>query len=1424
MIRHKKQFKRIVIAVSLAVLLTLALAATLLFFGAESYLKKQLPQWVSQGSDQLYRLSIDAVEIKFVPLSIYFSGVTLATDEEIAKKTEQDSPDKILYDFRSPKIQVNSIQLLSLLNKQVFHCKSLDVYQPELKLSGAEIFENDTTETYEKILVEMQPLFKNRIRKVAIDEINFVDANYQIYSPATAAPVSNANKVTVTIKKFETDSLLIFNPSRFFDSEDILMKLKGSRTNMADSLHVLTIDTLEYSLKTSDIFARGFHLFPIVENTKKNRYDVTVPRLHLKSKSLARFSVEGSMDVQLLIFENPQIKFYQKEHPDKLDIETLNEFDLYSLVENQFTDIEIDTFMLENANLEIYRQPDTVNFQQHFQSINISLFGFALDSTSSKNTDKLFHADELEMLVHGYYLRLEDNHHEFSADSMFVSTLSNTVGTENIRISPLKGRKKRRTTVNIQCKALQVENVDLKTLFHKRILPTRKIQITEPKVHLQYHTEIERVKEQMETGLLFELVSAYLKGVYAEVVEIETGALNIQNLLEKEEIGYFQTDFNFLLSGFALDDESMKRTNKFFYATNFDLKFTDYQMKLVDNLHKIDVERVSILSLDRKLQINNLRLTPTVADADKEMMKQFNRSELYNIFVPKITMQGINLRDAFFYNKLNMADFQIIRPEIYFENFGQLREEKEKTEKGEIYDLVFSYISDFNIKKMTVPNGKFTWVNHTKKGKTISFDNVFSATLQNFRLNEAELNKHRLLFSDQFSVSVENPVFALSDSVHVLRAAQIDLSTATSSVTIRNAYLSPENKSANFNLLPTTFQATIPLLHISKIDFQKAWFSKELMVGKLELNTSKFKVFSKKGQAKPLDLSKFKLPMPVFLSSLHIGEMSLLNAQVNTYSVNGKEQEEGSNFTIDLTLPTVSIKNNPENHADISTKNVRAKITNFSTRLGKNHKMEFEQLDFDRSKQSISISHVEVLSFAQNKLYNSFKISVPDVQFTGFELNQALEENRYLFNSITFDEPDIFIDIDLIKNAKTEFTKNLDIYPFIETYVDQVKVAHLQINKAQLHFNWLEKLAVDRQFNIHFKDINIAENRIPEQLFHAKEFEISTEGLSTKSKDGQYEFSAGSLVYNSRKHNALLEKIQITPLLGREAFQQKNRFQTDYLNGKAQFVELQGIDENLWLEQKILSANALVIGAGNLDIFRNKRLPFNENQRPPWPQDLLKEIDPSFAFDSVILKPTTIIYSELLEEHDKAGWISFEDLQLKTGQLTNIEERIAKNPHLKIDASTKLMGESLLSVEINFDLSAKNKAHTVVGNLQPLALNSFNPIIENSAPLSVETGSLNRFDFDFSANEKHAVGELYFGYDNLKIAVMDFGGEEARRMWLATLWANTMVVNSKNPKGDKLSPERIEYERDEQRSILNYWWKSIFTAAKQSIGIKADKE
>ena len=210
---------------------------------------------------------------------------------------------------------------------------------------------------------------------------------------------------------------------------------------------------------------------------------------------------------------------------------------------------------------------------------------------------------------------------------------------------------------------------------------------------------------------------------------MKTGRLKLNTTQNSNLQGYFETGFNFELWGFELDSASIKKTSKFFYATDFDLRFSNYEMKLIDNLHKIQADSVAILSTDRKLEITNLQLQPTVQTITQAEMAKFGRSELYKITVPKITLQGIQLRDAFFHNKLTMNSFRIVKPEIYFENFGAINQNKKNREFEEFYQLIFNYINDFNIKSITIPNGKFTWVNHTRKGKTITFDNEFSATL-----------------------------------------------------------------------------------------------------------------------------------------------------------------------------------------------------------------------------------------------------------------------------------------------------------------------------------------------------------------------------------------------------------------------------------------------------------------------------------------------------------------------------------------------------------------------------------------------------------------------------------------------------------------------------------------------------------------------
>ncbi|MFW5822871.1 MAG: hypothetical protein ACOCU7_05740, partial [Tangfeifania sp.] len=1139
---------------------------------APDYLKKEASEFVSEKSDGLYQLSIEKIGWEIFPFAFTLRGLELIPEEKKLKKIQGENPAQTHYSLTAESVRMEKINFNALWKNQTFHCRKISVSKPVLELSGEELFRNDSIDMADQVVAEIRPLFQTHLQQLKIDRIEFYDANFGFYGAAgRTLQQSQAEQVMLEVHGFRTDSAMVFSETRFFETDDVLVKMNNFRNNMGDSLHVTTIDTLEYSLKSTDIRATGFRLFPLYRIPEKNLFEVNVPEVYVKSKSITHFALDDSIKISYLEFDNPEIRFFHKENPNRFNLEQLNDFDLYTLVQNQFTKMEIDSFTLKSAHLEIFRQPDTVNYQQQFRSIDIILDGFSLDSTSARNREKLFHADDMEMRVGGYKLRLEDNQHDFSADSLFVSTFTNRLGIQQIKLVPSVLQEfNSRTELNIECREVNIEDVDLKRLYYTRRLPTSKIEIIEPDVHLQYHLERQKKERQKEAGLLFEMVSDYLLGIYSNLVYIENGKLNIQNHQNQELQGYFETGFTFSLTDFTLDSASVQRTDKYFYATNFNLDFWDYNMRLVDNLHKLEMEKVRVSSLAQQVQVENLQLQPVQSNVTMTTMHQYNRSELYNITVPKINLNGIDLNNAFFNKQLKINRFEIVNPDIYFENFGSLRAGKQKIDLNEFYDLIFNYVEDFDIKRFSIPNGQITWVNHTRRGRTTSFDNEFSASLFNFRLNKNELNKQRLFFSDDFDISIKDQQFELSDSVHVLKAGEIRLSSVNSTVGMKNGLLYPLITSEKYGGLPTTFQVSIPELKISNFDFREAYYSKNPKIETLEISSPKFQVYNQPGKAKSLDLSKYRFPLPNFIQSLRLDAFKINNAEVITYATAGTDHRAKASFGFNLTMPRVKITNE-ENQAQISSSNIFLDLTDFKAPLDEIHSLAAGQLKFNREQKSITIENLKVEPFSTSRNNNNFTIHAPEISFSDFDLDDALNKDRFNFEAINIENPSVEIHINKKTGQDTiEFLQTLDLYPFVEPYLDQIKVNRLTLNNAGVNFNWLQKELFDNKINLGFKNILIAENQPPANFLNSEEFKISTTGLKTQSKDGLYEFSADSLLYNSARHQVLLTNIAINPLVEKEAFPVMKGFQTDVVNGRIDFAEMHGIDEKRWLKENVI--------------------------------------------------------------------------------------------------------------------------------------------------------------------------------------------------------------------------------------------------------------
>ena len=1409
-------------------LLIFILALVFVYFKTENYINKNLTQLIAEKSGGLYTFKFDDFSMNFKNLSLTFTQVSLEFDEEKSIEILNNSPEKIFFRFNSDEVNARNIQLFSLIRKKHLFFDELLVKTPEIEVVGINGIERNSSETFSRFFKELRPLFKKYIKKITINQIDFTNANYKIFGNiGDSLQVSNANQISLIVKKLSTDSAAVFNESNFFNSENVLIQMNRLKYNLSDSLHEISIDTLEYSLFAADIFARGFRLQHKKKNTTRNLYTVYVPEFYMKSKNVTRFEINDTLRIQYLDFRQPQIQFYQKIREKQISIEEISNFNLYRLIENQFRLILVDTFILENARLTIFNQPNETDYQQRFENLNVVLNGFELDSASSKNTSKLLHSNDLEMNVANYHLVLEDNLHDFRADFMHFSTSKNVLEIKNLSVNPANpDNEESRTIAKVQCDGINIRDVNLTTLYHTRRLPTTKIEIKKPKVNIEYHHEILRNKNQGESGLLFELVSAYLRGVYAEVVFIHNGELNISNLQNKREIGYFETGFNFNLSEFSLDSTSIKQTDRFFYASHFDLAFSDYQMKLIDDLHKLSVDSISVKSFDRRAEIVNLHLQPIFNDADEETMKKFNRSELYNVFLPKITMWGVDLRRAFFYKQLNIHTFQISNPKIYFENFGTVRKNRDAREFSELYDLIFNYLSDFNIRNIIIPNGNFNWINHTKNEKTTTFDNDFSATLENFRLNKNELNKKRLLFSDNFDLSVKDQTFLLSDSVHILRAGEIYLSTKNSKISINSGLLYPVITTPKFKNLNTTFQVSIPSLDITDFDFRDAFYSRKINLRSLDINNPQFKVYTKSEGGKTLDLQKYTLPFPAFMNALYFRQFRINNGEFITYKTTGIHANAQSSFKADLIIPNIAVTKNPENKANITSDNMLGQISNFITPLENSHTLKIKTLKFNRSKKNLLIEGFEVNPLSKNSLDNNFLLRAPLIKLDGFNYYDALKNNDLKFTTVEIDDPQISIEVnDSVNGGKIEQAKSLDLFPFIEPYVNSLQVNKLRLLNTDLKVNWLKKQLINKKINFTFNEVDISENNPANNLLNSKEFEISVTDLHQKSKNNLYDFRVDSLIYNSKKHNIRLKNISVNPLLNLEDFSGLNGFQTDVVWSETRFIEINEVNENMWLKHNRLEAGHLKIGPTQTHIFRNKRYPFNHAQRPPWPQDLIKNIKQNFVFTSFSLLPSEIIYSELGEISDERSYLKFKMLEASGSKITNIQAEIEKNPLLSVKASSVLFNGVLLNANFRFDMASKNYVHEIEGSLGKMDLTQINPILEKSAPVKIVSGNLNRFDFSLKCNSKTAFGELYFGYDNLEIALLEFQANKAKVSKFASFWANKMVLNSKNPKKeDEFFPASINFQRDVERSILHFWWKTILTGARQTVGIENEDQ
>ena len=1417
------------LSITLSSLILLAfLAFGLLYFEAQTYLNKNLSEFVSKKSKGKYELTFENLVINFKQWGFEINQVSFHPSDSITKSLDQTNLKKQFYSFASPKISFKDIKLVRLIFQKKLKIGQIQITQPELNIHGKQTGPENQKNNISSILQELKPLVTKKFKSIQIDKIELVDASFDFYNLlGDTRKLSNAENITIGILNFYTDSLLLPDPKRLFNADDIYLRMHNYQNKLGDSIHTLSAEAVTYSLKKSQIEATNIELKPSNQLVSaRNKYQITIPKAIIKSSHIHEFYQNKAIPIDSMVLTDAKIKYWPGQRMAGTPIRKMVDYDLYQLIDDEFSSVSIAHFKLKNAQLMLYKTQSDQAGQQELKNITLNLEDFLLDSITSQDTSRIFYSKNIDFSASEYELTLGDNIHRVKAQNLELSTREKSVLVKNIQIYPLQNGNRPTGPNNLieaTCDSIRLDLFNFKKAYHQKRFVFQRINLFNPEVKLTQNEQSKEKTGPQKPSFIYNLVSNYIQGIYSNQVTVQKGKFQIVNKTGVLQKGNIESNLKLQLTGFAMDEISVQRTDRLFYADQIELNLSNYQMQLVDQLHKLTIDNLAISTRKQQLKLQNLHLFPVSLENMEALLKQYGRSELYEFTIPELSLLNADFHNAFFNKKLTVDTLYIKTPQIYYENFALLKLAKPDADFEDLFELLSNYLDEIQIAKVEIPDGTIRLINHSKKDKTISLNNHFSLKLENTLINKEQFGQKKLLFSEFIDFSVRDHLIHLPDNVHVIKAYEAGFSTRRKEIYVLNARIYPETTSKDFSSINWNIQLTVPEIRIKGINIEEFYFNHKIDADNLLINSPDIKLYQRQKKAESNGLKEIVIPLPKEIESIAIRQFQLTDGSLKVFSEMGIKPYLILQSDLRMNARNILIqKDTDAGKPEFKTGTYTGDLLQFKfTPKDQNQQFSIDELSFSTSDHRILVSQLVLKPKTKNPKEDQFELNIPALALNGFDMDHAYRNDQFLFESIQIDKPSF----QLFNNAKDSLKFNpfkINLYPYFESFAEVFASKSIHVTDADISVFKNGKKKFQEKIAFNLNDVRIGKES-SQGFIHAEGYSFRIPNLKRQGK--LYHYTIGNIFYSSASNRFSASDIHIIPNFSKEDHQKKVGFQSDYFTGKIDSIGIDQPNIRQWFDKEELIGKCLSVNGLKLDIYRDKRTAFDQNRRPEMPQDLIKSLKYPFHLDSFKMVNSNIIYTEHHELADREGKISFDSIQARLMPFTNMKSSARKIPDFNLNGTATIMDSCKIMTNMNFQMNDPENLFTVNGSLSPFNMRILNPVLEPLASVSIRSGKVDRFNFTFSADKTSAIGHLFFGYDDLKISVLETKNGNIKEAKLASFLANSILLRSKNPRGNEiLLPEKINIQRDQKHSVLNYLWKSVFSGVRNTLGIKENKQ
>ncbi|MEX2362078.1 MAG: hypothetical protein WD597_00590, partial [Balneolaceae bacterium] len=487
-------------------------------------------------------------------------------------------------------------------------------------------------------------------------------------------------------------------------------------------------------------------------------------------------------------------------------------------------------------------------------------------------------------------------------------------------------------------------------------------------------------------------------------------------------------------------------------------------------------------------------------------------------------------------------------------------------------------------------------------------------------------------------------------------------------------------------------------------------------------------------------------------------------------------------------------------------------IEEFSNQTDDRFQLDFSDLQIGFWKGSLTVDSIVIApkNASGFKVVSATKLVIGDISWLSF-WNKPKPD----FGSIFIKEPVFELySRDFSSLSFSEFSSGEDSaqtnYPDIDFSIENGTVKILYPKGG-------EEFSLEN-FNLDLQQLNLNAIINNSSDHYLRDFSFSGEDLTYMMEDILYSFTIDEFDFQSSAQLFSVGNFAMTPILPKYEFSKIRSRQLDRYDVEVAEMMIKGFEPDS-LFSGIVELDSLIVREGKMEIFRDKNKPKAPGiSTKPLVNDMAKKIRFPFAVNVAVVSNSSIVYEEHKPPSEKSGHISFEDLEATLSNFRSATHPDFNETTLTLHVETYFMGASLLNVDVHYPIFNEDNTHYLKAHLESINPQEASEMLENVGFVRVEDGIVHELSAEMELNENSSSGEVTLLYSDLNVSMLDENDPDKNgiKEQVSNFIANTFVIKTNNlPEDPRIGT--FEYERDPEKSIFAYWWKSLQSGLEASI-------